>query len=259
MGNPTGVRAGEEIIQGIRDQLVVRVGARTLEGSQYYADREGHIYSLHTPGEPKTIEAKEGGGLMWVALYNPDGKITRYMVGELIAETFLDDGNRQSGDDTVIYKDGNPRNNAVENLAWASRYEQRKQLRDIAEGADQNLTDQQDRSLELAERLAKVRSRGSEDAEVQLPIPKRKDTQREKKLDLEKKLQDAEDRIKVLEEAIAPFARFILSPKDRIAIGKSVMVESNKGTTEHSILTVHDFRVAAKAMQGDGQGEPDHG
>ncbi|TVS17082.1 MAG: hypothetical protein EA417_07785 [Gammaproteobacteria bacterium] len=259
MGSPAGALAGEEIVQGIRDQVVVRVGTKTLEGSQYYADRKGNIYSLHNAEEPKTIEPKEGSGLMWVALYQPDGKIGRYMVGELIAETFLDREVRQVGDDTVIYKDGNPRNNGADNLAWATRHEQRRQLRDIAEGVAEKQVEEKTEPETIGKRLEKARGKTWEGGALQLPLPKRTDPQRDKQIELARKLEAAEQRIKVLEEAIEPFASFVLSPKDRIAIGKSPVVESNRGTTEHSIITVHDFRVAAEAINSAGKETADRG
>ncbi len=242
----------DAIVQAIRDHRIVRLGTPTLEGAQYYADRNGHIYSLNNPAEPKEIEPKEGSGLMWVVLYQSDGRIGRFMVGDLIAQTFLDPSSRQLGEDTVTYRDGNPRNNSVDNLAWATRHEQGRQLRALSEIAGDRSAQEQGAAAPVGgpQELAKAATQVGE-AAVSLPVPKAKDPVREEQLRLERALAEAEKRIGELEGALAPFAGFTLSPKHRIAPGSAPVFESNGGTEDHSVIRVHDFRMAAAAMGQD--------
>mgnify|MGYP001055924901 CR=1 FL=1 len=97
-------------------------------GILYFVDCDGRVYSLNGE-QPKVVSAKTGwGGLDWVTLMTRDGW-KRFCVGELVAETFMPEGRPGSREEwAVVHLDGNPRNNAVSNLRWATRL-QANQLR----------------------------------------------------------------------------------------------------------------------------------
>lgn len=251
MSTRTAPLAPDEIIPAIRERQVRKLELGGLHSAQYYADRYGHIYSLNNPAEPKLIEEKEGNGLMWVALYQGDGRIARFMVGDLVAETFLNEEDRLEGEDTVRYKDGNPANNCVDNLAWATRQEQTKQLRLVnqlgAEAAIVNGYGTGGKSPEQALGVGKPSHEG--DIEVDIPLGPRVDEAHKKRVATEEKLEAAEARIVALERALAPFAAFHLSPSEHTALGQTVVLEANRGTDRHSMLLVHDFRTAYSTYQ----------
>lgn len=247
--------APDEIIPAIRDRRVRKLELEGLRTAQYYADRFGHIYSLNNPAEPKLIEEKEGNGLMWVALYQGDGRISRFMVGDLVAETFLIEEKRLEGEDTVRYKDGNPSNNCVENLAWATRQEQSKQLRLLSQlGAEAAVVNGQygtgvlnGTAPDVLPAIAQGEPNG--DIEVEIPLMPRVDEARKQRFATEDALEAAEARIAALENALAPFAAFHLSPSQNTGLSQTVVLESNRGTDRHSLLLVHDFRTAYLTYQ----------
>lgn len=263
MDKRPGALAPDEIIPAIRDRRVRKLELPGLRTAQYYADRYGYIYSLNNPAEPKMIEQKEGSGLMWVALYQGDGRISRFMVGDLVAETFLAEEERLAGEDTVRYKDGNPTNNAVDNLAWATRQEQSKQLRLLSRvGAEAALLKDHhnghaangaEKPELLKETAATIAAEVEAEVEVEIPLGRKVDVVREKRLETESALEAAEARIVALEAALAPFAKFELSPPQKVGLARMVVVESNRGTEKHSVLTVHDFRVAEATYKAPGK------
>lgn len=93
----------------------------------YSCDEEGNVRSntrvvMRSNGCKQTIRERilkaktNNQGYYYVSLCC-NGEIKAYLVHRLVAITFLDNPNNLS---TVNHKDGNPKNNRVENLEWLS-------------------------------------------------------------------------------------------------------------------------------------------
>ncbi len=90
----------------------------------YLVSAKGEVFSKnynHT-GKVRKIQSFENNkGYVWVPLYNKALKKDESVyVHRIVAETFLE--NRE-GKKEVNHKDGNPKNNNVGNLEWATRSE----------------------------------------------------------------------------------------------------------------------------------------
>lgn len=249
----------EEIVPAIRRQFCRKLEIGSLKNTHYYADPNGFIYSLNNPAEPKCISAKEGSGLMQVALYTSDGPIMRFMVGDLIAETFLNTTDRDESETTVTYRDGDMRNNAVDNLVWATKHDQSKQLR-IAQVQRLQGRDGPDRNgasietpilVPLSAPIPKATTNGTHAPEADVPIPMvpEKDPLIKQIHSLQARLQESQAREARLKGALRPFAEFQMSPKHAVDVGSAKVIESNRGTDIHSVLTVHDFRAAKSTYE----------
>lgn len=100
---------------------------------EWRAVNDFHEYEVSNDGLVRRVSAAPGAvpGKILKPTYNPAGyatiglwrqyKQTRRMVHRLVALAFL--GDPPPGKDFVAHWDGNPANNAVANLRWASRSE----------------------------------------------------------------------------------------------------------------------------------------
>lgn len=234
--------SSDEIVSAIRSGRCRKISVPGFQNISYFADPDGNIYSLNNPTEPKFIDPKQGKGLMWVTLFEQEGLIRKLMVGDVIAHTFLANAPHDEAANTVLYKDGDPTNNAVYNLEWASVQEQQRQLRDHhlekANGKEQP--------------AASGRSGSVPDGDDEVPFappPPEADPLLAQLHALQKRLETAERRAAALRDALAPFAMFRLAPAAAAGLGKTVVVEANRGGNQHSVLTVQDFRKAKEVFE----------
>ena len=230
--------APDQIIAGVRSGRCRKISVPNFINTSYFADREGNIYSLNRPTEPKLIDGKMGNGLMWVTLFEQEGLIRRLMVGEVIAHTFLE---RCENDEfvTVMYKDGNPTNNAVDNLEWATEGDQQRQLRE--------------KQLEPPEDVESgsvpCNKNGNELSEIPFASEPETDPLLDQLHATQRRLEAEERTASRLRTALAPFATFKLAPAHSTASGTQTVLEANKGGNQHSVLSVQDFRAARAAFE----------
>ena len=71
----------------------------------------------------KDLKLKEGTNIYLYVDLSKDNKVKRYLVHRLVMEAFIDNPN---GYKEVNHKDGNKKNNKVENLEWCTRNENLK-------------------------------------------------------------------------------------------------------------------------------------
>jgi len=233
----------DQIVSAIRSGKCRKIRVPGFQNASYFADADGHIYSLNNPAEPKHIDPKQGNGLMWVMLFEQEGLVKKLMVGDIIAHTFLGSPGEDESLSTVMYEDGDPTNNAAKNLEWATAQEQQRMLREKHF--------QKDRTIEPTDVHQTMNGNGA--AHTLQEIPFVHDAEVDPLLDqlhaIQKKL-DAEERQSArLRDALAPFATFHLSPAHATALAKTVVAEANRGGNHHSVLTVQDFREAKAAFE----------
>lgn len=240
--------ADSQITAGIKDGFCVKAVIPSFENGNYYVDPEGYLYSMYNPSAPKEVPPKMGKGLMWVTLFTRDGKVTRRMIGDIVAATFLADIEHDSSENTVIYRDGNLRNNAASNLQWGTPLQQQTQIRDtqtFGEEPTHSASPLVDEALSaLVNGAAKP-----EAAAVPFEIDKDENPMLVQLHALQERLERAESRSTQLARAMQPFAAFNLSPAHASATGNTVVLQSNKGQSRESVLTVHDFRVAEEVLK----------
>lgn len=88
--------------------------------TNYCAKEDGTIWNLKTGRELKGTLARNEYRSVQLTV---NGKLKSYMTHRLIAETFCDNPNDYN---IVIHKDGDPYNNAANNLKWMQAQEQKK-------------------------------------------------------------------------------------------------------------------------------------
>lgn len=234
--------SSDEIVSAIRSGRCRKIRVPGFQNISYFADPDGNIYSLNNPTEPKFIDPKQGKGLMWVTLFEQEGLIRKLMVGDVIAHTFLANAAHDEAASTVLYKDGDATNNAVYNLEWATVQEQQRQLR------DQHL--EKANGKERATASARDGSEAAGAEEVPFAPPRAEvDPLLAQLHALQKRLETEERRAAALSDALAPFAMFRLAPAAAAGLGKTVVVEANRGGNQHSVLTVQDFRKAKEVFE----------
>lgn len=249
MGQPM---ATEHIVPAIRRNECRKINFPGFDNTYYYADRDGHIYSLRDPGNPKALDAKEAEGLWWVTIYTSEGGIKRVMVGDIVAYTFLDRP-KDPVESTVTYNDSNPANNAVDNLSWDTPEHQRAQMR--------RLHTMQDPIIKPGERIDAPQQAPSNetgppvDTAPDLPVltTAREDPLLRQLHETQALLDASQKRSRAYADALKPFAEFVLSPAHQADLGTKTVLESNKGVGTHSILTVQHFRAAKNALNGETQ------
>jgi len=232
----------EDIIPAIRRGECRKVSMPGFVNASYFADQQGNIYSLNNPREPKAVEPKMGNGLMWVTLFEKEGYIRKMMVGEVIANTFMGEADHDIGTSTVIYLDGDTSNNAIDNLRWGTHQEQQNQLRRAHFEQRQNGNGR--------EKPAPENSRVDNETSVEVPfvVERNEDPLLEQMHLLQERLEASQLREAELINALQPFARFELSPRHAADMGNAVVLESNRGSNNHSMLSVQHFRVAKKVL-----------
>jgi len=251
MGQPM---AAEQIVPAIRRNECRKMNVPDFQNTYYYADQSGHIYSLRDPSNPKALMAKQADGLWWVTIYNSEGGIKRVMVGDIVAHTFLE-APKESIESTVIYKDANPENNSVDNLSWATPERQRAQIRRIQTMQDPII--EPGERIELAPDKAPNPNEPAQSVthqEIDLAAAKSspEDPLLRQLHETQAQLDATLKRSRAYAEALKPFTSFVLSPAHEAELGSKVVLESNKGLASHSTLTVHHFRAAKAAMNGEG-------
>jgi len=248
----------DEIIPAIRSGQCKKADIPNFGNSYYFVDPEGDVYSLNNPAEPKVLDKKLGDGLLWVTLFDRDGMIRKFMVGDVVAYTFLDKAEKDESETTVIYQDGDVENNSVGNLIWGTPQQQQNQLRASQLGADRSKAKQSCEDQEALKGISNEEIR-SDETEAAIPfVAKRQVDPMIEQLHLvQRRLEVSESRQVALREALRPFAEFNLSPGHAIDTGTAVVVESNKGLNGHSKLTVQHFRFA-KAMLSSSATEETH-
>ena len=94
--------------------------SKLIEGFENYSiDRQGNVFNHRTGTFKTSTSNKSGKGYMYVDLYS-NGKRKRKYVHRLVAEAFIPNHKNKP---FINHKDGNPRNNNVENLEWCSPLE----------------------------------------------------------------------------------------------------------------------------------------
>lgn len=238
----------EEIIHAVKDGRCKRPPHVEMAGKDYYADRMGNVYSLN--GEvPKQIEAKTGwGGFQWVVLATSEGW-HRYHVGELMAETYLADQKPKDGEHTVKYKNGNTKDNRVENLMWITKLEA-SALRQssMVQSAPGKKSGSFDELMGLgtdyesgAGETGKETSKNPKDEDVRTLIERNRTTQN--------RLEDLQNDYTLVLEALRAFAEHKLSAELRLGHPDTPVIESNKGKADHGVITVADFRRAEETLE----------
>lgn len=86
----------------------------------YEVDSQGNVFSYKYGDKRKLKPGNSSGGYMTVTL-TKDAKEKTYRVHTLVLLTFV--GQPPEGKTHARHLDGNPKNNALENLAWGSRSE----------------------------------------------------------------------------------------------------------------------------------------
>lgn len=238
-GDKARMLSPDKIVTAIRSGHCRKISVPGFQNVSYFADPDGYIYSLNRPTEPKCVEAKRGKGLMYVTLFEQEGQIRKLMVGDIIAHTFLAEEGQDDTLCTVLYKDGNPDNNAVNNLEWATPQEQQKQLR------EQHLEKSGAATNGAAKNTASI---GELDGVPFIPAPEN-DPLLDQLHMTQKRLESEQSTSARLREALEPFATFHLSPSDGAALGKKVVLEANRGGNNHSVLTVQHFRKAKSVFE----------
>lgn len=235
----------EQIIPEIRNGACRKLEVPGFQNESYFADRDGNVYSLYDARNPKCLPPKMGNGLMFVSLYEKEGFIRKLMVGDIMANTFLADQEHDESDTTVIYIDGDSGNNAVNNLKWGTPQQQQSLLREgqLKGSVPETKTTANGRAVQPSKML-----NGIDDVPL-VPIPA-EDPLLDQLHSLQGRLDSSHSREAGLIKALEPFATFELSPAHAIDVGMAVVVESNRGANNYSTLTVFDFRVAKKALQG---------
>lgn len=237
----------EDIIPAIRRGECRKVSIPGFVNASYFADQQGNIYSLNNPREPKAVEPKMGNGLMWVTLFEKEGYIRKMMVGEVIANTFMGGDDHEVGTSTVIYLDGDTSNNAIENLRWGTHQEQQNQLR--------RAHFEQRQRPNGTETAAPTKPHVEDESAVDVPfvVERSEDPLLEQMHLLHERLETSQLREAELINALQPFARFELSPHHATDMGNAVVLESNRGSNNHSTLNVQHFRVAKKVLSVDAE------
>lgn len=94
-----------------------------IEGyKDYYCDIQGNVYRWYANGNVNKLTPYDNGGYVAVKLYNDT-----VSVGKIIAETFLKEDKEEAGSHAKVYHlDGDPNNNAMTNLVWATPKEIRQ-------------------------------------------------------------------------------------------------------------------------------------
>lgn len=241
--------ADDKIATAIKEGFCTKAVIPDFENVSYFVDRNGHVYSMYNPSMPKEVAPKMGKGLMWVTLFTRDGRVTRRMVGDIIAATYLADVEHDDIESTVVYRDGDMRNNAVENLQWGTPLQQQHQIRDSQTFEQEP---EEESVVSPAEALAGLVNGADSKKENAVPfeIKKGADPLLVQLHALQRRLDDAEKRSTRLAGALEAFANFTLSPAHASATGNTVVLQSNKGQAMESFLTVHDFRVAEEVLKG---------
>lgn len=236
----------EDIVPAIRRRECRKIEVDGFRNASYFADSRGFVYSMHNPREPKIVDQKMGNGLMWVTLFEKEGMIRKVMVGDIIAGTFLKRDDDLSGFDTVVYLDGNPENNSLDNLRWGTNQEQQSQLRQTQ--MDKELgSSGTERAVATATGSKRIES---SDSLIPLKIDREDDPLMDQLKALQKQLDEKDKRENELMKALQPFAEFHLSAAHRAELGQKKVLESNKGTNRQSSLTVQDFRKAREVIEG---------
>lgn len=249
---------GNALLDAVRAGSVRRPPLEELAGWEYFVDCDGRVYSLNGE-QPKLVSAKAGwGGLDWVTLMTRDGW-KRFCVGELVAETFMAESRPGSSEEyTVVHRDGNPRNNAVSNLDWATRLEAHQQRQSaLTPRAPSAVT------AVVAVQSGTAAGAGCRDGDTSMASTRESTSQREM-LALIERNQHTQHRLDALSvrfqrllEALTPFAQLARAPELRLGHPDTTVLEVNRGRHDHSKLTVADFRRAEALMRElDGVGDP---
>ena len=85
----------------------------------YLINNNGEVFNKKTQQRKTPISNHSGKGYLYVDLYNLN-KRKRVYIHRLVAETFIPNIYKKP---YVNHKDGNPRNNCVENLEWCTPFE----------------------------------------------------------------------------------------------------------------------------------------
>lgn len=93
---------------------------KLIKGFENYAiTTDGCVINIKKGISKTPTSNKMGRGYLYVDLYN-NGKHKRFFVHRLVAEAFIENPNNKP---FVNHKDGNPKNNNVENLEWVTPLE----------------------------------------------------------------------------------------------------------------------------------------
>lgn len=241
---------GNALLEAVRAGSVRRPPLEELAGLEYFVDREGVVYSLNGE-QPKVVGAKAGwGGLDWVTLMTRDGW-RRFCVGELVAVTFMAESRPGSCEEcTVVHRDGNPRNNAVSNLSWATRLEA-NQLRQ----SEPTPRIPAAVTAVVAVQSGTAAEAGCRDGDTTIAATRESTSQREMLALIERnqrtqhRLDALSVRFQRLLGALTPFAQLALAPALRLGHPDTTVLEVNRGRSNHRKLTVADFRRAEALMR----------
>lgn len=85
----------------------------------YFIGNNGEVYNTKTKRRKKPTSNHCGKGYLYVDLYNSNRR-KRFYIHRLVAENFIQNIDKKP---FVNHKDGNPRNNCVDNLEWCTPFE----------------------------------------------------------------------------------------------------------------------------------------
>jgi len=241
---------GDALLEAVRTGSLRRPPLEELAGLEYFVDRDGRVYSLNGE-QPKVVSAKTGwGGLEWVTLMTRDGW-KRFCVGELVAETFMPEGRPGSREEwAVVHLDGNPRNNAVSNLRWATRLEANQLRQDTPTPRTPSAV-----TTVVAARSGPAAEAGCRAPDISMAATTDSPSQREMLALIERnqrtqhRLDALSVRFQRLLEALTPFAQLARAPELRLGHPDTTVLEANRGRPNYCKLTVADFRRAEELMR----------
>ena len=229
---------GEEILARINDGQAKQAFHPEYDISRYYLDRGAVVYSLYDRAKPKCIDVFKAGGLFHCTLYVAEtGAPRRFMLGDIMAYTFLDEPEQSTDNYTVIYLDDDVSNNRPENLKWASEFEQKKQVQRVRNGIS---TGPNHEASPVASNSALL---------TPIAIKPEKDPLLEQLHVLTKRNEENRHALSIALNALRPFAKFNIPHAQIGAPGSTTIYESNVGSGDETALTAQNFRDAAQAME----------
>ena len=108
---------------------------------KYQISNMGNIKNCNTGKVLQIFFDRPMNGYARVSLVTEPGKFKNYRVHRLVANHFIPNPENKK---TVNHIDGDKRNNAVDNLEWASNYENNRHYQDVLKKSDKYMNELRD-------------------------------------------------------------------------------------------------------------------